>query len=149
LHYAVAGQIRNLSLPAPASAMRADGLWQHTCFEVFVRAMPGDDYREFNFAPSHAWAAYRFDSYRSGIRLQDMVVVPRIETELAESQFKLRAELGIDDLPDEAAWQVGLSAVIEETNGRRSWWALAHPPGQPDFHHGDCFARLVPPPSPP
>jgi hypothetical protein len=35
---------------------------------------------------------------------------------------------------------VGLSAVIEEVDGSKSYWALRHPPGQPDFHHRDCFA---------
>jgi hypothetical protein len=34
--------------------------------------------------------------------------------------------------------------VIEETNGRLSYWALAHPPGKPDFHHSDCFALELP-----
>jgi hypothetical protein len=35
---------------------------------------------------------------------------------------------------------LGLSAVLEATNGDKSYWALAHPPGKPDFHHADCFA---------
>jgi len=30
--------------------------------------------------------------------------------------------------------------VIEEKDGAKSYWALAHPPGAPDFHHRDCFA---------
>jgi hypothetical protein len=30
--------------------------------------------------------------------------------------------------------------VIEEQGGGKSHWAIAHPPGQPDFHHRDCFA---------
>ncbi len=44
------------------------------------------------------------------------------------------------------AWQVGLAAVIEDRRGRLSYWALAHPPGEPDFHHRDCFALELPPP---
>jgi hypothetical protein len=35
--------------------------------------------------------------------------------------------------------------VIEERNGRKSYWALAHPPGEPDFHHPACFALELPP----
>jgi hypothetical protein len=42
------------------------------------------------------------------------------------------------------ARRFGLAAVIEETSGRRSFWALAHPPGKPDFHHADCFTLEVP-----
>ena len=44
-----------------------------------------------------------------------------------------------------ASWRLGLSAVIEDTSGGKSYWALAHPPGKPDFHHADCFALELPP----
>jgi hypothetical protein len=44
-------------------------------------------------------------------------------------------------LSRQSPWRVGLSAVIEDTSGRKSYWALAHPPGKPDFHHEDCFAH--------
>jgi hypothetical protein len=30
--------------------------------------------------------------------------------------------------------------VIEAIDGTLSYWALAHAPGSPDFHHLDCFA---------
>jgi len=43
-------------------------------------------------------------------------------------------------LPAGDTFGLGLSAVIEETSGRKSYWALAHPPGKPDFHHTDSFA---------
>ena len=36
-------------------------------------------------------------------------------------------------------WQLALTAVIEETSGVKSYWALRHPPGKPDFHHADGF----------
>jgi hypothetical protein len=69
------------------------------------------------------------------------VAVPRIEFERTAQRCILRAAL---TLPDEGAWRLGLSAVIEETNGRKSYWALSHPPGKPDFHHSDCFALELP-----
>jgi hypothetical protein len=44
----------------------------------------------------------------------------------------------------EHKWQLGLSAVLEETDGTRSFWALAHPDERkPDFHHPDCFAAQL------
>jgi hypothetical protein len=55
---------------------------------------------------------------------------------------------GMSSLPRDAPWRLGLSAVIEETSGRKSYWALAHPPGKPDFHHADCFAYELPVVSP-
>ncbi len=43
-----------------------------------------------------------------------------------------------------ASWQLALTAVIEETSGVKSYWALKHPPGKPDFHHADGFVLELP-----
>jgi hypothetical protein len=41
--------------------------------------------------------------------------------------------------------RLGLAAVIEELDGARSYWALRHAPGAPDFHHVEGLAlRLEP-----
>ena len=41
-------------------------------------------------------------------------------------------------------WQLGLSAILEEIDGTKSYWALAHPPGdKPDFHDPVCFAARL------
>ena len=146
LRYLVSGTMSDLRLPAAAAPARADELWRHTCFEAFLRASPGEAYYEFNFAPSKQWAAYRFDGYRSGMRVADEVGTPSIEVRSSGASFELRVTL---DLPSDAPWRLGLSAVIEETNGRISYWALAHPPGKADFHHPDCFALELPPAWPP
>jgi hypothetical protein len=60
--------------------------------------------------------------------------------------FELQVSLELPGLPSDSAWRLGLAAVIEETSGRKSYWALAHPPGKPDFHHSDCFALELPGP---
>jgi hypothetical protein len=42
------------------------------------------------------------------------------------------------------SWRLGLSAVIEEKDGTKSYWALAHPnPDRPDFHLADCFTAKL------
>jgi len=140
LSYVVTGKIGDLRLPPGTAAARTDELWRHTCFEVFVRPAPGEAYYEFNFAPSTQWAAYRFDRYRSGMRAAAEIGAPRIDVQPAAGRYTLQAALDLRRLPRDAAWRLGLAAVIEEASGRKSYWALAHPPGQPDFHHSDCFA---------
>ena len=140
LSYVVTGKIGDLRLPPGTAAARTDELWRHTCFEVFVRPAPGEAYYEFNFAPSTQWAAYRFDRYRSGMRAAAEIGAPRIDVQPAAGRYTLQAALDLPRLPRDAAWRLGLAAVIEEASGRKSYWALAHPPGQPDFHHSDCFA---------
>ncbi len=146
LRYVVSGAISDLRLPPVSVSVRADGLWRCSCFEAFVRAAPEAAYYEFNFAPSMQWAAYRFDGYRSGMTLAD-VNPPRIEVRSSDECYELHASLTLNRLPDlplDVTWQVGLSAVIEETDGRKSYWALAYPLGDPDFHHPDCFALELP-----
>jgi hypothetical protein len=143
LCYLVTGAIADLRMPPAAAAARTDELWQHTCFEAFVQASPGAEYYEFNFAPSTQWAAYRFMNYRSGMRVATEISAPRIEVQSSEMCYTLQATLELDRssvLPRDAGWRLGLSALIEEVSGRQSYWALAHPPGKPDFHHPDCFA---------
>ena len=61
--------------------------------------------------------------------------------------LRLETELRALGLADDASWRMAISAVIEETNGRLSYWALGHPPGKPDFHHPDCFALELGPAS--
>ena len=137
LLYVVTGRIGDLSIPSPAPAERTDALWQRTCFEAFVGLDEG--YLELNFSPSTRWAAYQFDSYRAGMR-EAQVGTPEIRGRLSEDIYRLEASL---ELPMSPPLQLGLSAVIEEADGRKSYWALAHPAGKADFHHPDSFAHRL------
>ena len=138
LSYVVSGRISDLRWPPVVAVERADELWRRTCFEAFVRPSTGSAYYEFNFSPSTQWAAYRFDSYRSGMRVATEIGAPRIEVRSSAETYSLQATLEFDGVS--SPLYLGLSAVLEETDGRKSYWALAHPPGKADFHHADCFA---------
>jgi hypothetical protein len=144
LSYIVTGKISNVRMPPAMAAARSDELWRHTCFEAFVRASSGAEYYEFNFAPSTQWAAYRFSSYRSGMRVAAEIMAPPIKVRSSPDFYTLQASLELDrlsGLPRKTLWRLGMAALIEDTSGRKSYWALAHPPGKPDFHHTDCFAH--------
>jgi hypothetical protein len=147
LRYEVSGNVDQLVWPAVTAPRRVDELWRHTCFEAFVRPAPSEAYYEFNFAPSKQWAAYRFDGYRAGMRPASGIAAPRIEVDRAGGRFALQATLqwdGSSEIGRAATWRLGLSAVLEEIDGGKSYWALAHPSGKPDFHHADCFALELP-----
>lgn len=138
---------RALVLPAAAGTDRTDGLWRTTCFEVFLRPDDGAAYVEWNLSPSGRWNVYDFAAYREGMSPRPLQRAPRIS---------LRAEGDADDrtLIVDAALplagtpalpcRLGISAVIEERGGIKSYWALAHPNGSaPDFHADAGFtARL-------
>lgn len=138
----------DLILPEWKSSARRDGLWQTTCFEMFLKLPDEPAYWEFNFSPSTEWAIYAFDEYRGGMREMEAVVEPHIEFEATGQHFQLEADVDLAGTP-QGQLIAGFSAVIEEKGGRKSYWALAHPPGKPDFHHPSCFAASLPPPDQP
>lgn len=145
LWFVIMGSIDDLLIPAPVEQERGDGLWRSTCFEAFVLIGSGNSYLEFNFAPSQQWAAYCFDRYRAGQK-DWPTAAPDIMLATIAEHWVLGVDLDLHDLAEFSPWRIGLSAVIEETDGAKSYWALAHPPGEPDFHHPDCFALELPSP---
>jgi hypothetical protein len=142
LSYELAADPAGLLVPQPAAPARTDELWKHTCLEAFVRAPGAEAYLELNLAPSGQWAGYRFNGYRAGMTAADEVGDPHIAWTRTADGFELAAEIDLSRvalLPADGPWRLSLTAVIEEANGRTSYWALAHPPGRPDFHHSDGF----------
>jgi len=138
LRFQLAGDAGRIRLPEARPAARADGLWRHTCFEVFMRSPQDSTYHEFNFSPSGQWQAYVFTDYRIG-GLLALARDPAIECFITPHGMTLEATLQAPDMPDGAWLQIGLSAVIEAGDGTVGYWALRHPPGKPDFHHPDTF----------
>jgi hypothetical protein len=145
IQYVVEGPTNQLALPPPAKPYRADELWGMTCFEFFAAVGP-EKYLEFNFSPSSQWAEYRFDTYRGDMEAAPVENPPIIR--VIDENYYLHVSVTID-CPVLASGPVGLSAVIEETDGTKSYWALAHAPGPPDFHNRDCFIATLPAPGAP
>ncbi|GAA0279122.1 DOMON-like domain-containing protein [Alteraurantiacibacter aestuarii] len=139
-------------LPPFTGRQRRDELWRTTCFELFVKPTNGQAYAEFNFAPSEAWAAYDFTSWREGASERaishDPVITPRAGRDL----LIMDVAIPLSDLPGPASLRpdISMTAVIEEEGGHISYWAMAHgDPGKPDFHDPACFAAKLAPPEAP
>lgn len=124
------GRVSGIVLPSTAAPERADNLWQTTCFEIFWQPLGGTFYREFNLSPSGRWAAYDFDSFREGMRDAPVEAIA-IACSHDDGGLVLRASIAAD-LPSPA--QVALNAAVEQIDGGKQFWALAFPPGQPEFH---------------
>lgn len=137
VRYTLSAALDTLRVPPPAPApARRDGLWQHTCFELFVADADGP-YHEFNFSPAGDWQAYRFAAYRrQGGPQPD--AAPRIDVMRGPTGLTLEACVPRAALPSRPA-KASLTAVIEDATGALSYWALRHPPGRPDFHHSAGF----------
>ncbi len=138
--YEVNDQKNALSLPAEFRAtsselVRADNLWEDTCFELFLRPSNQKIYYEFNFSLNSKWNAYQFDEYRSPQPPK------RTNHFLAQSMGwdgkKLVVELsGQVQLEDS---EISLTAIIKEHSGIKHYFALAHLGDKPDFHLAESF----------
>jgi len=124
------GQVSAITLPQSAPPERMDNLWQTTCFEIFWQPIGGTSYREFNLSPSGKWAAYDFDFFREGMRDAPVAAIA-ITCSHGDAGLVLRASIAAN-LPSPA--QVALNAVVEHADGAKQYWALAFPPGRPEFH---------------
>ncbi|MDD5268967.1 MAG: DOMON-like domain-containing protein [Methylococcales bacterium] len=136
LSYELTGNLAKIRIPAPQPSIAKDGLWEHTCFEAFTAVEGEPGYHEFNFSPSGQWAAYSFSDYR--VRSPWTASQrPAIRFVKSDGHLLLEAVIALGDLPRNMAnkpLQLGLAAVIEASDGSRSYWALHHPEGRPDFH---------------
>ncbi len=139
----------DLVLPAITGRGRADGLWQTTCFELFLRPDGGEEYHEWNLSPSRQWNAYHFTGYRDGMQPLDLQRAPDCVMRPGSKFAIFDAAIPRAALPDRPC-ALGLCAVIEEAGGTKSYWALAHAVDEkPDFHDPSCFAAALDPRSQP
>ena len=138
--FGVAAPIQRFRIPQSVEPLRRDELWRTTCFEAFVQEEGEAEYCEFNFAPSGDWAAYDFTGPREGMAEAELANPPYVRLEDNLVWWSLGATFTLEA---GRRWTLGLSAVIEEADGTKSYWALAHGGPEPDFHDPACFtARL-------
>jgi hypothetical protein len=138
LRYILSAELDRVRIPPLRAAERRGELWKHTCFEAFVSGEATGPYRELNFSPSSEWALYSFDDYRKGMAAPPCDA-PSINVQHGAERLTLEvsADSGLT-----AVRRLALSAVIEDGDGRLSYWALRHPAGKPDFHHPESFVSL-------
>ena len=134
-----------LVVPSFAGRGRGDELWTTTCFELFV-AGEGEDYIEFNLSPSERWNAYAFSGRRADMQEHPMPREPDCTIRLGSSFAIFDAAIPGGSLPISES-PVGISCVIEEEGGVKSYWALAHASDAPDFHDPACFTATLPAPT--
>jgi hypothetical protein len=115
---------------------------------VGTQAPPTDlAYSEFNFSPSERWAAYDFSAYRAGMAQRAMARGPVITPRRGADVLFCDVAIPTPALPPRP-WRYGLTAVLEEAGGVKSYWAMAHAGDKPDFHHPTCLGATLAAPGP-
>ena len=142
---AMEGDDQAIAIPDTKTSARKDGLWEQTCFEAFIGR--DDGYLELNFSPSTQWAAYLFDGYRVGMR--DALDITDVAIDFQsddDGTLNLTARIALDalkaSLPTPS--QLALFTIVRQADDAMTYFALAHPDGDHEFHHGDCFAAQTP-----
>lgn len=148
LCYLLQGDLSTVLFPLPsASPSRIDGLYKHTCFEIFLSDENGR-YIEWNFSPSGDWCIFTFQGYRQGIEhplknshrsFFDFSIILRESLELRVA-LSLKEIRGFLTTPT----KLQISSVIETKKNTLSYWALQHGP-KPDFHAPAQFVSLPSP----
>jgi hypothetical protein len=146
LRFELAATMSALRIPAAAQPGFANELWKHTCFEAFISADESPGYREFNFSPSAQWAAYAFTDCRQRDTRWQPAQALTISTQLTAHSLTLDATIPNVLIPDVASiLHIGLTVVVETSDGTLSYWSLAHTSERPDFHQRAAFTlRLAP-----
>ncbi|WP_417910209.1 DOMON-like domain-containing protein [Candidatus Electronema sp. PJ] len=147
ISYALQGNLAALLLPEQtAQPMRKDLLWQHTCFEFFLAPVGTPRYWEINLSPSGDWNVYAFADYRAGMQEEPALAVLPFTIEQRPASLLLELTFPLESIisPGQPL-DLGISAVLQDRNGQRSFWALTHHNRmQPDFHWRDSFSLSVP-----
>ena len=102
-------------------------------------------YTEVNAAPSGDWNCFDFQAYRLGMQASSSASLQSMSAQLDDKyQTRIQVELDLPDWSEAVpALQLGLSAIIEDKQGQRHYYALQHIDGNPDFHHRDTHILTI------
>ena len=151
LLYIIKGDIKLLNISKEEkSPLRMEGLWESTCFELFLKNKNQKRYLEFNFSPSGHWNCYSFDHYRQGLQEFDQLSRMDIHFKKDDHFAEMKVTLVFKEGPyfsqryfDQGEMLAGPSVVLEDKDQNKSYWALGHPKKQADFHDPISIAHPI------
>ncbi len=107
---------------------------------MFLGARGSDWYWEFNLSPAGYWNVYRFAGYRQGMAEEVAFASLPFSVERGPESLILAVEVRLAGIVRaDQGLDVGIAAVVKGRDGALTYWALAHPGPQPDFHRRDGF----------
>lgn len=110
---------------------RKVGIWEHTCFELFLKNKHGEDYYEINLAANTMhWNAFYFSHYRSSPLTESTdIVLKKVSASKNHFAFSLKSTELISN------YDIHPKAIIYGDHGEPIYLSnLRHPNTGPDFH---------------
>ena len=141
MSYLLTGDLDGISIPEISTTpQRKDLLWESTCFEFFIQPAGKAEYWEFNLSPSGDWNVYHMDSYRKGMRREEAISTLPFTIKRLSCRFNLELEFDLKQIcAENCQLMAGITAVIKDSSGNCSYWALKHAGTKPDFHLAESF----------
>lgn len=122
-----------------AKPEKREGIWESTCFELFIADEDNKHYLEWNFCPSGDWWCMEFRDYRDPKEDFRWEQSPVIEVKQDIDSLTMIAQFKLPEHYQEKKLSLGVTAVIDHPQGEKSYWALSHPEDKPDFHDSGHF----------
>lgn len=142
IHYALTGKIEDIFLSSPSvNPTRKEELWKTTCLEFFLAIKGLPHYWEFNISPSGDWNIYRMDAYRRiGFREEMSIQQFQFNMQKHTNNFLLNAAVDLNPIIQaEQILEIGITAIVQTTEGSETYWALVHPAPEANFHLRESF----------
>ncbi len=141
IEYTMSGNLKEIIIPEQAmNPGRKRGLWEETCFELFIGAINSTVYWEVNLSPGGHWNVYRFKNYRLG--MEEEPAFSSLPFKVLKQEESLHLSLNVDlnkIAGSELNLNVGISTIVKSTNGRTAYYSLSHPKPEADFHNRAGF----------
>ena len=155
--YVMDGHLDQIDIPGPSRhPERKTGLWEATCFELFIGLKGLPRYWEFNLSPSGDWNIFEFESYRNSAHQNRLIQSDAVEvlpfavqkqpkSFMLDFQYDLSTLIDAHVLDGDSAFlEMGISAVVRYSRASKlSYWALRHTGSAPDFHLRSNFALHI------
>jgi hypothetical protein len=146
ISYRLAGDLSRILIPeVTAIPQRRLELWEATCFEFFLAPLGEPYYWEFNISPSGDWNVFRLDSYRQGLRNEEVVLDLPVVMERKSDCITLNLQFDVEQLvPAGQSFEAAITTVVQDQNHHLSYWALQHSGQAADFHRrADFLLKLA------
>ncbi len=152
--YLLSGDLEKVAIAPDTShhsklgGARRDRLWEQTCFEFFLSSdlepTEHTPYWEFNLSPSGDWNVFALDGYRQGLKEEAAISHLSFQVERSSESVYLKLETDVSDLVNvDRPRSLGVSAVVVLEDGTQTFWAIAHPGAEADFHHPKSFVVIL------
>ncbi len=142
--FTVTGNTALVKLPPPSkSPAKKDGLYNTTCFEIFIANSSGQ-YLEWNFSPALDWCLFSFESERK--KSSDLLgkeSFSQFHFDVNPQSLNLKVQLDSARirkvLNSPGKLKASMTAVIEFQSGKKDYYAFKHLKDKPDFHDLNGF----------